>query len=69
LLGHSNISTTQRYLRLDHRELAEAQDLIEYARGGRWPRDGMIWGVELGGLVSVVLGLVIVRSSWRRFRT
>lgn len=29
LLGHSNISTTQRYMHLDDRELAEAQDLIE----------------------------------------
>ena len=27
---------------------------------------GSIWGVELGGLMSVVLGLVIVRSSWRQ---
>lgn len=27
---------------------------------------GSIWGVELGGLLSVVLGLVIVRSSWQR---
>jgi len=29
LLGHTNISTTQRYLHLDDRELAEAQDLID----------------------------------------
>jgi integrase len=29
LLGHTNISTTQRYMHLDDRELAEAQDLIE----------------------------------------
>jgi site-specific recombinase XerD len=29
LLEHSNISTTQRYMHLDERELAEAQDLIE----------------------------------------
>jgi site-specific recombinase XerD len=28
LLGHSNISTTQRYMHLDDRELAEAQDLV-----------------------------------------
>ena len=27
---------------------------------------GSIWGIELGGLLSVVLGLVVVRSSWRR---
>jgi integrase len=29
LRGHTNISTTQRYLHLDERELAEAQDVIE----------------------------------------
>ena len=29
LLGHSNISTTQRYIHLDDGELADAQDLIE----------------------------------------
>jgi len=28
LLWHTNISTTQRYLHLDERELADAQDLI-----------------------------------------
>jgi hypothetical protein len=28
LLGHANISTTQRYMYLDDRELAEAQDLV-----------------------------------------
>jgi hypothetical protein len=27
---------------------------------------GSIWGIELGGLVSVVLGLVIFRSNWLR---
>jgi hypothetical protein len=27
---------------------------------------GSIWGVQLGGLVSVVLGLVILRANWRR---
>ena len=29
LLGHSNISTTQRYMHLDDSELADAQDLID----------------------------------------
>jgi site-specific recombinase XerD len=29
LLGHANISTTQRYMHLDEKELAEAQDLVE----------------------------------------
>ena len=29
LLGHSNISTTQRYMYLDERELADAQELVE----------------------------------------
>ena len=29
LLGHTNISTTQRYMHLDDRKLADAQDLVE----------------------------------------
>jgi hypothetical protein len=29
LVGRWNISTTQRYMHLDERELAEAQDLVE----------------------------------------
>ncbi|MGE5193625.1 MAG: tyrosine-type recombinase/integrase [Deltaproteobacteria bacterium] len=29
LLGHANMSTTQRYMHLDDRDLAEAQDLVE----------------------------------------
>src|SRR5262249_17143470 len=27
---------------------------------------GSIWGLELGGLVCVVLGLVVLRANWRR---
>ena len=27
---------------------------------------GSIWGAEFGGLVSVVVGLVILRANWRR---
>jgi hypothetical protein len=26
---------------------------------------GSIWGLELGGLVSVVLGLIVMRANWR----
>ena len=33
LLGHPNISTTQRYMHLDDSELADAQDLIECRAG------------------------------------
>jgi len=29
LLGHTNVSTTQRYMHLDDVELADAQDLVE----------------------------------------
>ena len=29
LLGHSNISTTQRYMHLDDAELADVQDLVD----------------------------------------
>jgi site-specific recombinase XerD len=35
LLGHTNISTTQRYMHLDDSELADAQDLID-CRAGPW---------------------------------
>ncbi len=27
---------------------------------------GSIWGAELGGLVSVILGVVVLRANWRR---
>ena len=29
LLGHANISTTQRYMHLDDAELADVQDLVD----------------------------------------
>jgi len=28
-VGHANVSTIQRFMHLDDRELAEAQDLVE----------------------------------------
>ncbi|WP_020475706.1 hypothetical protein [Zavarzinella formosa] len=41
----------------------ETGPMLAYAWVG-----GSIWGVQLGGLVSVVLGLVVLRSNWRRSR-
>jgi hypothetical protein len=40
---------------------AEASAMRRYAWVG-----GSMWGVELGGLVSVILGLVVLRANWRR---
>jgi hypothetical protein len=40
----------------------EVGPMLAYAWVG-----GSIWGVQLGGLISVVLGLVIFRSNWRIF--
>jgi hypothetical protein len=40
---------------------AEFGPMLGYAWVG-----GSIWGVQLGGLVSVVLGLVVLRGNWRR---
>ncbi len=34
--------------------------MVRYAWVG-----GSIWGLELGGLVAVILGLVVLRSNWR----
>jgi hypothetical protein len=39
----------------------EFGQMLRYAWVG-----GSIWGVEFGGLVSVVVGLVILRANWRR---
>lgn len=30
---------------------------------------GSIWGVQLGGLISVILGLVVLRGNWHRLQT
>jgi hypothetical protein len=35
--------------------------MVRYAWVG-----GSIWGAEFGGLVSVVVGLVVLRANWRR---
>ena len=40
---------------------AEPGPMLRYAWVG-----GSIWGAELGGLASVILGLVILRSNWVR---
>ena len=40
---------------------AEPGPMIRYAWVG-----GSIWGAEFGGLLAVLLGLVILRSNWRR---
>lgn len=36
-------------------------EMLAYAWVG-----GSIWGVQLGGLVSVILGLIILAANWRR---
>jgi hypothetical protein len=41
----------------------ETGPMLAYAWVG-----GSIWGVQLGGLVSVVLDLVVMRANWRRSR-
>jgi hypothetical protein len=42
---------------------ADPEERLRYAWVG-----GSIWGAEFGGLVSVILGLVLFRSGWRRRR-
>lgn len=42
---------------------AEPGAMLRYAWVG-----GSIWGAELGGFVSVVVGLVVLRANWRRDR-
>lgn len=39
----------------------ERGPMLRYAWVG-----GSIWGAELGGLVCVILGLVVLRANWRR---
>jgi hypothetical protein len=39
----------------------EMGPMLRYAWVG-----GSIWGAELGGLVSVLIGLVVLRANWRR---
>jgi hypothetical protein len=39
----------------------EFGEMIRYAWVG-----GSIWGAQFGGLVSVVVGLVVLRANWRR---
>jgi hypothetical protein len=39
----------------------EVRPMLAYAWVG-----GSIWGLEIGGLVSVVLGLVVLRANWSR---
>lgn len=41
----------------------ETGPMLAYAWVG-----GSIWGVQLGGLVSVVLGLIVLRATWQRSR-
>jgi hypothetical protein len=42
----------------------EFGSMLKYAWVG-----GSIWGLELGGLLSVVLGLVVLRGNWLRSRS
>ena len=55
-------SLSPEFYRQAFREVPETfGPMLAYAWVG-----GSIWGLQLGGLISVVLGLVVLRANWRR---